>query len=331
MLPDMTFNLNESKVPLYDLGVVDKSLEGVLSVGYDEDELKKYMSDLYLDEETVNNQSYDLVQMYKHVFSRGLQYTIPTKFETALEIGAGYGSATYAMAELYPDMKIVASDLSVNMLRRHKKEGISYPSSINQIVRCQINADEETFKDNSFDLVFGSAILHHVFDPLSVIRDAGRVLKKYGVAIFAEPFEAGHALMRIAYEMVLMLNRDYGLELTSSQKGYMQHTVCYWDTMIKGASRTTEELHNLDDKWLFPYSFFDEASKLAGFKTIYKIPISPIFEDNNMVADKLKVHASGNNIQLPPVAMDIASIIDNCFSTQQKQQLFPEGILVMQK
>jgi SAM-dependent methyltransferase len=44
-----------------------------------------------------------------------------------------------------------------------------------------------TFANNSFDLVFGNAVLHHL-DIVSAAREIYRVLKPGGIAIFREPF-----------------------------------------------------------------------------------------------------------------------------------------------
>jgi SAM-dependent methyltransferase len=44
-----------------------------------------------------------------------------------------------------------------------------------------------TFADNSFDFVFGNAVLHHL-DIAAAAREIYRVLKPGGVAIFREPF-----------------------------------------------------------------------------------------------------------------------------------------------
>jgi SAM-dependent methyltransferase len=52
-----------------------------------------------------------------------------------------------------------------------------------------MNAEELTFEDNSFDVVFGSGILHHL-DVEKCYREIARVLRPGGIAIFKEPL--GH-------------------------------------------------------------------------------------------------------------------------------------------
>jgi len=323
--------LPESNVPMYDLGDVDAALQGILTVGYDEEELRAYMTDYYLSEAAVDGQSYDLVDMYKAVFSQALTQVRSTNFVTSLELGAGFGSGTYAMASLYPELKIITSELSAQMLVRHKKEGEKHPECSDRIIRCQINADRPTFKDSCFDLVFGTAILHHVFDPLSVISDVGRMLKPNGVAIFTEPFEPGYGLLRIVYEMLLWQHKRGELELTDQQYNYLANTVRYWSMINTDNVRSIEELSNIDDKWIFPYEYFDKTARQVGFDIVNKLPIGIHLDEKRHIENLYVTHTVGNNVELPTIGLELVRLVDNCFSRQQLACMPHDGVLVLQK
>lgn len=330
-------NFEESDVPMYDLGSENEALKGIYSVGYENKNIKDYMSSYYYDERGVQSQSYDLVDMYKGIFRNALSAVNldPTMFKNALELGAGFGSGTYAMASLNKDLKIIATELSTAMLARHKKDGEKkFPENEKQIVRCQINADESFFKDGAFDIVFGTAILHHVFEPLNIIKEAGRILKPNGIAIFTEPFEPAYGLLKIAYEFLLLMEKNKRfpfkhISLTIKQRNYLLNCINIWNKINVDSPHSKEDLLNLDDKWFFPYEYFDETARNAGFETILKLPAT--FPNEQLIEHLCKVHTSGNNVELPPIIFDIIKIIDGAFSKKQKRCMPGDGVLILKK
>lgn len=52
------------------------------------------------------------------------------------------------------------------------------------------DAHDLSFKANIFDAVFALEMLEHVFDPLKVLKEARRVLKKGGYAVFLVPSDS---------------------------------------------------------------------------------------------------------------------------------------------
>ncbi len=217
------------------------------------------------------------------------------------------------------------------MLQKHKKIGMmKYPACEKQVVRCQINADQDTFKNNSFDLVFGAAILHHVFEPLKVIRNVGKILNPNGIAIFIEPFEPGHGLLQIAYEFILRQYSKGQLTLENRERDYLQNAVYHWSSISNVDSvHSMDRLHGIDDKWIFPYEYFDETAKEAGFDVICKLSASSVAKCG--IENLSKVYAAGNNVELPSAAVEIVQLIDKCFSKQQMESMIHSGILVLQK
>jgi ubiquinone/menaquinone biosynthesis C-methylase UbiE len=101
-----------------------------------------------------------------------------SKNDKVLEIGCGTGLFTQKV-HTSTSAKITATDLSEDLLNiaRAKVPGVSF---IND------DAMDMKFESESFDVVFGSSILHHL-EMDTAMKEIYRVLKPNGRMIFAEP------------------------------------------------------------------------------------------------------------------------------------------------
>ena len=95
--------------------------------------------------------------------------------KNALDVGCGSGFSTYYMQEYISD--IWAVDQSSRMLSQH-------PLKESEKLRIG-NALELPFADNSFDLVYGWEILHHISEPSKAVAEMARVSRRY--VLIAEP------------------------------------------------------------------------------------------------------------------------------------------------
>jgi len=99
-----------------------------------------------------------------------------------LEYGCGGGLYTVALADR--GAKVFAFDISPELLALAKKR-----LEVNQCEGVQLllgSAHSLPFQDESIDVIFGMAILHHL-DLEIASRELRRVLRKGGRAIFKEP------------------------------------------------------------------------------------------------------------------------------------------------
>ena len=116
-------------------------------------------------------------------------------FGRALEIGAGTGYFSLNLLQSGVIREAVCTDISRGMLdeleRSAGRLGVKVTTA-----RC--DAQELPFADDSFDLVFGHAVLHHLPDLDAAFREFRRVLRPGGrVAFCGEPSEYGDRLARL--------------------------------------------------------------------------------------------------------------------------------------
>ena len=136
----------------------------------------------------------------------------------ALDLGTGPGYAAIDVARRNPDLLMIGLDLAANMVERAQQ----------QAVRLELNgrgpwlqADGHflPFADGSLDLVISSFALHHWQDPLGVMNEIARVLRRprpeagepggrYYIADVCRETNALHRL--IAYASIPALSLPFG-------------------------------------------------------------------------------------------------------------------------
>ncbi len=116
----------------------------------------------------------------------------PAPFGRSLEIGAGTG---YFTLNLMLDGRIADAtcvDISAGMLAALEANAADHGLQVKTRVA---DAEDLPFADESFDLVFGHAVLHHIPDLDRAMREFARVLSPGGTLLFAgEPSRYGDRL-----------------------------------------------------------------------------------------------------------------------------------------
>lgn len=103
----------------------------------------------------------------------------PSKNKKILEIGCGDGEFTKRLAKL--NCKIFASDITPKVIEKAKKE-----VKHKKIKFLIDNAESMKFKDQTFDIVCGISVLHHI-NIEKAFKESFRVLKNGGQIFFTEP------------------------------------------------------------------------------------------------------------------------------------------------
>lgn len=116
------------------------------------------------------------------------------RFGDALEIGSGTGYFSLNLVQLGVIERLTATDISPGMLKRLTATAASLGLD-EQLSTVATEAEELPFGDESFDLVFGHAVLHHIPDLDRAFAEFRRVLRPGGVIAFAgEPSRYGDRL-----------------------------------------------------------------------------------------------------------------------------------------
>ncbi|MFW5707465.1 MAG: class I SAM-dependent methyltransferase [Bacteroidota bacterium] len=105
--------------------------------------------------------------------------------KNVLEYGCGPGYNSFFLAQHARNLiAIDISDYAIETAARKARE-----INVSNARFMEMNAEELEFEDNTFDLVFGNSIIHHL-DLEKSYSEIVRVLKPGGYAVFYEPL--GH-------------------------------------------------------------------------------------------------------------------------------------------
>jgi ubiquinone/menaquinone biosynthesis C-methylase UbiE len=114
-------------------------------------------------------------------------------FGDALEIGSGTGYFSLNLVQLGVIGKLTATDISPGMLDRLATTAKAL--GLDDVTTVVTEAETLPFADESFDLVLGHAVLHHIPDLDRAFAEFKRVLRPGGLIVFAgEPSRYGDRL-----------------------------------------------------------------------------------------------------------------------------------------
>ena len=147
---------------------------------------KKFHNDRYIDDKRkVLSDAYTFAHSSKTFFNNLV--TNVNSDDHVLEIGCGTKTISECIAEQGASITIIdISEKAIEIAERHFQEDII---KINCIV---MDAENLEFNDHSFDLIYGSSILHHLSIEKAIV-EIKRVLKNGGKAVFYEPL--GHNIL----------------------------------------------------------------------------------------------------------------------------------------
>jgi len=119
-----------------------------------------------------------------------------TKKKTFLDIGTGAGNFVQFIAEMYEDYDSI---LGIDTYEK----GIEAANKRNENDRIKfevMDAYNNKYKDNSFDVVCLSNSLHHFNDVQGIIKEMARLVKKDGYIIFNEMMSDNLDAMQISHK-----------------------------------------------------------------------------------------------------------------------------------
>ncbi|MGW1059860.1 class I SAM-dependent methyltransferase [Micromonospora rubida] len=137
-----------------------------------------------------------------------------------IDVGAGTGTGSLALARHLPDAEVIAVDLSDEMLEhlRHKAQASGVADRIRTV---QADLDQPWPDLGPADLVWASASLHHMADPVRTLAQALAALRPGGVLVATEldslprflPDDAGAALEERGNAAIAEIRAEAGMHI----------------------------------------------------------------------------------------------------------------------
>jgi len=175
------------------------------------------------------------------------------KGKKILDVGCGKGSLSFYLAQEGAD--VIGIDLSSNFIEFCQEEAKKLGFSIEF---REMNAQIPEFEENTFDIIVGSRVIHHLPDIKLFFKECKRLLKHKGFITFVEPLKKNP---------IVELNRKY-----FAPKSRTRHEHPLFISDVKYAEEIYGNIEHHEFFLLSPLAMFFKnfINKPAFFKVIYK-------------------------------------------------------------
>lgn len=102
-----------------------------------------------------------------------------------LDLGTGTAQIPIELCRQTESCRVMAADAAVQMLELARLN-VELAGLIGRISLAHLDAKEIPFPDRSFSAVMSNSIVHHIPDPLTVLREAVRVTAPNGLLFFRD-------------------------------------------------------------------------------------------------------------------------------------------------
>lgn len=273
-----------------------------------------------------------------------------------LDIGSGGGNTIFPLLDLFPNSRVIASDLSLPLLK-HLRTHLEAHYSGRDCLVLQMNAEDIILEPNQFDIVVGGAILHHLFDPKLTLEQSFRVLKNGGVALFFEPFEEGHLALCDLFNEICARNAKIETELKPNGYSFLksilmrfgsrkkilellvdQQFIDYFKLTVDalmarcGSDKSDEMFRQMDDKWLFKRAYLAGIAESIGFSDLNVFSVDDsdhVFENQVKTCARIGLGRSIDN--LPDWTISMIREVDRKYSLETQERSIIEGGIVFRK
>ncbi len=106
-------------------------------------------------------------------------YNVPAH-SYVLDVGCNGGTVSVGLLKY--GCHVIGIDIVPKLVENAKRRGV--------FAQVGVAEDLSRFSDNQFDVVICTEVLEHLFDPITAIKEAYRVLKPYGLYIVTVPHPA---------------------------------------------------------------------------------------------------------------------------------------------
>ncbi len=95
-----------------------------------------------------------------------------------LDVGCGVGTISLELKKR--SFEVYGIDFSSVATQKAKRKGIN-------AIECNVDKDGIPFEDNYFNVVWAGDVVEHVFDPIFLLKEMGRVVKPTGKILLTVP------------------------------------------------------------------------------------------------------------------------------------------------
>ena len=247
-----------------------------------------------------------------------------------LDIGSGSGSSVFAAARLLPRAEIFASDISPQLLGMLASFVESRAELRDRITPYCFDLHRRFFRDDTFDLVLGAAILHHLLDPRAALLNVCSSLKPGGKVILVEPLEGGSLVLSTMYGAVLRVLADLGHDggaLARLMRALRLDIQCRLGPPVEKPWSA-----QLDDKWVFDEPYLVKLGEELGLSKVEIHAAQPDLTSVYEGAFRSVLSDSGNQgLHIPQPVLECVREFDQGIGPGLKQRLCPTGIIVFTK
>ncbi len=122
-----------------------------------------------------------------------------------LEIGGGSQFVSRLLCNYFPQAEVICTDLCKDRILLASEYYGNIPN--NMKIMTDINAAKMPFPNESFDIIVGDAMLHHIDDLKGSLFEINRCLADNGMAVFVREPVIGYFGL-IIYKLLHMLNME---------------------------------------------------------------------------------------------------------------------------
>ena len=313
--------------PLVDLAIERQEFAGVLTPADEVGAPRVGVDHVFLEDAEDYYRKYQSFEYWRSLIQQATQRAGITDADAIVEFGCGFGNSTLPLLDLFPRAHVVATDISPNLLAILNRLLVARGLS-ERCVAVAMDAQKDYVRTDSADLVVGSAILHHLVEPAAFVEQAMHILRPGGAAIFFEPFEGGHAVLRLMCQEIV---REAGRRDDNSPGVRLAR----WVVTGFAPQIFREALpgwHSRNDKWMFPRSVIDDIARNAGATlTVYPLHDSE-GQFRRQFTYMMRSYRGDDPADLPSWMDEIFDRYDReAFSPQMLNDLAIEGCIIFGK
>ncbi len=314
--------------PLTDLGAEDAGLRGIYGPPGTTRGTAPGVTAQFLQNAAAYHERYFDTSYWSLVLAPALEAIgSPAAPATILDIGSGSGNSIFPLAERFPSARIVATDVSPQLLAILRDFIARRPDAERFALVC-VDATRACYREGVADLVVGAAILHHLLEPERVLAACQRALAPGCWAMFFEPFQAGNLLLALTYRRIL--EKATALERMTPGMEMLKRIAD--DYAARTRPRTDPVYRALDDKWMFTRTYLERLRRDQGWDELVTYALHPAPDGfRKQAAVHLRLGAGLTPDALPDWAWQILDETDAGMSEDLRLELALEGAVLLRK